>query len=403
MTSSFALKATLFGACLLLPVSAYSHPGRTDAYGCHNETATRTYHCHSGRFAGQSFSSKDAMLRALANNPAPSSPTNPAPTNPTPTSPTTPPPAQTAYNRDLYRHWIDADGDCQDARQEVLIAESQIPVILSANGCSVVSGIWQDPYTGRTFTNPSDLDIDHMIPLKEAHDSGAWQWSAELKEQFANDLAQPYALIAVHNGANRSKSDRDPANWMPESTVYHCEYIKNWVAVKQDYALTMDDAERVAVNKILNLTNSSARRTVRSGYLMTATGDVELDAEFSVGLERVGVCGYVNAARSVDAINISGSITASPHHIGQIADLFVVAQVGSQLFQRLSDGSFVPWDFSITTLQPSARNARLSDSTAVNITTGVLGLAANIDIFLAYRTQAGEFVYTPTPVSVRIE
>ena len=72
------------------------------------------------------------------------------------------------YNRDLYGGWIDADGDCQNTRQEVLIEESLIPVELDSRGCRVQSGEWFDPFTGQTCTNPGDLDIDHFIPLAEA-------------------------------------------------------------------------------------------------------------------------------------------------------------------------------------------------------------------------------------------
>jgi hypothetical protein len=71
------------------------------------------------------------------------------------------------YNRDLYGGWIDADGDCQNTRQEVLIEESLIPVELDSRGCRVQSGEWFDPFTGQTCTNPGDLDIDHFIPLAE--------------------------------------------------------------------------------------------------------------------------------------------------------------------------------------------------------------------------------------------
>ena len=81
-----------------------------------------------------------------------------------------------AYNRDLYGGWIDADGDCQNTRHEVLIAESTLPVTLDARGCRVVSGRWEDPYTGRVFTDPRHLDIDHFIPVGR----GAPEWRARL-------------------------------------------------------------------------------------------------------------------------------------------------------------------------------------------------------------------------------
>ena len=78
------------------------------------------------------------------------------------------------YDRKSYRHWIDEDRDCQNARHEVLIAESISPVgFKTSKGCRVVSGSWDDPYSGKTIINATKLDIDHMVPLKGAHESGA--------------------------------------------------------------------------------------------------------------------------------------------------------------------------------------------------------------------------------------
>ena len=81
------------------------------------------------------------------------------------------------YDRKDYRHWIDADGDCQNTRHEVLIDESQTPVTFKTDkGCRVVSGNWLGVYSGDDFTNASKLDIDHLVPLKEAHESGGYAW-----------------------------------------------------------------------------------------------------------------------------------------------------------------------------------------------------------------------------------
>ena len=148
------------------------------------------------------------------------------------------------YDRDLYKHWIDADRDCQDTRQEVLISESVQPVVLDDRGCRVVSGEWLDLYTGQTFTDPSRLDIDHFIPLSEAHRSGADTWTPEQRQSFANDLTNEHSLIAVSASANRSKGDRDPANWLPPDESFQCEYIKRWGAVKEYFNLRMDATER---------------------------------------------------------------------------------------------------------------------------------------------------------------
>ncbi|QKJ24701.1 HNH endonuclease [Aquiluna borgnonia] len=146
------------------------------------------------------------------------------------------------YDRDLFRHWVDNDGDGCDTRKEVLIAESLEQVSIG-DRCKVLSGNWYSSYDGRVFTDPSDLDIDHFIPLKEAWGSGAYAWDADRRRAFANDLGIDEALIAVSAGSNRSKSDRDPNEWLPTNTDYTCDYIENWMVVKIRWELTVDQAE----------------------------------------------------------------------------------------------------------------------------------------------------------------
>ena len=234
----------LLAITLLFSSVALGHGGRTDSLGCHHDRQRGGYHCHSGPLAGQSFSSKEEALRALEGSSRSTAPDRATP------RPATQPPA-VPYDRDLYGGWRDADGDCQDTRQEVLIAESLVPVELNSVGCRVVSGQWFDPFTGQTFTNPGELDIDHFIPLAEAHASGASQWPQQLRRQFANDLSWPGGLIAVSASANRSKGARDPAGWLPPNEEFHCEYVTNWVLTKAYWRLSMDDAEREAVYSVL--------------------------------------------------------------------------------------------------------------------------------------------------------
>jgi len=99
------------------------------------------------------------------------------------------------------------------------------------------------PYTGLVFNSRYQLHVDHMVPLKEAWDSGAHAWSAQRLKDFANDLDLPAALIAVKVGANTSKGARDPAEWMPPKRTYWCSYLKDWVSVKRKWDLTIDQAE----------------------------------------------------------------------------------------------------------------------------------------------------------------
>ena len=146
------------------------------------------------------------------------------------------------YDRNLFNHWIDADKDGCDSRREVLIEESLTPVTVGS-GCSLSGGSWFSAYDTRSTTDPSTFDIDHMVPLKEAWDSGAHAWDSKTREAFANDLGFPQSLIAVSASSNRSKSDRDLADWLPTNSEYVCEYIYSWVQVKIRWSLTADSRE----------------------------------------------------------------------------------------------------------------------------------------------------------------
>lgn len=152
------------------------------------------------------------------------------------------------YDRDLFRHWVDDSGNGCDARREVLIAESLTPVTVGSR-CSLSGGRWFSAFDGVTTTDPSSFDVDHMVPLKEAWDSGADKWSAERRRAFANDLDSPHALIAVSAGSNRSKGARDPAEWMPPRAEYRCEYVYSWALVKIKWQLSVDSLELEALKR----------------------------------------------------------------------------------------------------------------------------------------------------------
>ncbi|TFD50573.1 DUF1524 domain-containing protein [Cryobacterium frigoriphilum] len=159
-------------------------------------------------------------------------------------------PVTSGYSRDLFTHWIDADGDGCDTRQEVLIEESLVPVTFSS-GCTVSSGEWYSWYDGATWTAPSDVDVDHFVPLSEAWQSGAHAWSADQRRAFANDLGLAVGLEAVTDNVNQSKGDRDPGAWLPPLADQSCRYVAEWVVVKYRWALTVDIDERAAMDDIL--------------------------------------------------------------------------------------------------------------------------------------------------------
>lgn len=93
--------------------------------------------------------------------------------------------------RGLHVRWVDDDRDCLDTRQEVLMAESRTPARLDPTGCRVAEGLWRDPFTDREITVPSALDVDHLVPLAEAHRSRASAGTPEERRQHANDRCIP--------------------------------------------------------------------------------------------------------------------------------------------------------------------------------------------------------------------
>jgi Protein of unknown function (DUF1524) len=147
------------------------------------------------------------------------------------------------YERTKFRHWIDIDGDGCNTRAEVLLNEATTPPDTSGR-CTITGGSWHSYYDDVTVTEARGLDIDHMVPLAEAWDSGAFDWTAQRRQDYANDLDEPRALVAVTARSNRSKADQDPTDWMPPHEPGHCTYITDWVTVKTRWRLHVDANER---------------------------------------------------------------------------------------------------------------------------------------------------------------
>ncbi|QIB49561.1 HNH endonuclease family protein [Streptomyces aureoverticillatus] len=159
--------------------------------------------------------------------------------------------SRTGYDRDLFRHWIDADRDGCSTRNEVLLDEA-VTAPDRTGRCTLTGGRWYSPYDDTYVDGPRALDIDHYVPLAETWRSGASGWTAKEREAYANDLDDSRALIAVTAASNRSKSDQDPSTWMPPAAGYHCEYATTWVTIKTRWGLTVDRAEAAALTSTLN-------------------------------------------------------------------------------------------------------------------------------------------------------
>lgn len=156
------------------------------------------------------------------------------------------------YERELFGgDWIDEDGDGCDTREEVLIDESVSQAQVDPYGCKVIAGDWVSLFDGGETSDPSDLDIDHVVALSEAWRSGADDWTEDRRVAFANDLDNPMALIAVSASSNRSKGDRDPTVWQPTRQESWCEFGTAWMSVKVEWDLTADQAEVDALRDML--------------------------------------------------------------------------------------------------------------------------------------------------------
>jgi Protein of unknown function (DUF1524) len=162
------------------------------------------------------------------------------------------------YSREEFPHWSDAsefgwrlpsgtpDPESCDARDAALIRDGEGERV--EGFCDVVSGRWLDPYGGETYTDPSDIDIDHIVPLANAWRSGASSWEEARRESFAN---VPRNLLSADDGLNQSKGDKGPEAWKPPRKAYWCVYSKKWVGIKHSWKLSVTGAEKSALEQML--------------------------------------------------------------------------------------------------------------------------------------------------------
>ncbi|WP_232325180.1 HNH endonuclease family protein [Microbulbifer agarilyticus] len=131
--------------------------------------------------------------------------------------------------------WSDADRDCQNTRHELLVRFSLAPITYTdTRHCQVKGGLWMDPYTGQFFELASDLDVEHIVPLKWAHERGGAEWSRERKRAFAED---PDNLWLVDDGRNQSKGHKGPDEWMPPYGPVRTYYLRRFLGVAEKYGL----------------------------------------------------------------------------------------------------------------------------------------------------------------------
>ena len=150
----------------------------------------------------------------------------------------------------FYEEWPLIDG-CS-LRQRIIRRELGESAVL--NGCNVVAGEYDEPYTGEhmVFTEKSQISdgvqIDHVVALSDAWQKGAQQLSAEARYEMATD---PLNLLAVDGETNKNKSDGDAATWLPPNKKFRCQYVARQVSVKYKYGLWVTEAEKEAIARVL--------------------------------------------------------------------------------------------------------------------------------------------------------
>lgn len=163
------------------------------------------------------------------------------------------------YDRDLFPHWRDLDGNGRNARHDALFDESRILVATNRNASKVLSGEWLCPMTGLLYTDPSDVDTDHTVALGLAWEWGACHWSTEKRKAYANDLANTSTLINVDDSTNQSKGKRGPCEWMPP--INQCQYLIDVARVAGDprwlFEIPADDLRCIVDGIALHCTKGS--------------------------------------------------------------------------------------------------------------------------------------------------
>ena len=159
---------------------------------------------------------------------------------------------KTGYTRAQFPHWSDPDRNGCDARNDTLKRDlTNITYKVGTRDCKVVGGQLLDPFSGKSLTfssTKSNIDIDHLVALSNAWQTGAAYFDKAKRTQIAND---PLNLLAVDAKLNRQKGDGDAATWLPPAKSFRCEYVAAQIAVKVKYSLWLTAPEKSEMSKVL--------------------------------------------------------------------------------------------------------------------------------------------------------
>ncbi len=224
-------------------------------------------------------------------------------------------PERQGYSRSLFPHWNDVNGSGCTARQDVLLAQVVgLPQVDLFDRCVIVEADWYSLFDAITHSgSPSELDVDHVVSLAEAWDSGAWAWDRAQRQRFAND---PINLLAVTASSNRSKSDRDAGEWTPPQRSAWCMTAQIMVQTKLVYGLSVDPQEKRGLSTMLATCGQVGQRVVSGVPLLpvrstgptsttpTSTTPTSTTTTAAPSTAPVTVCVNVNTAAVEDLVRI---------------------------------------------------------------------------------------------------
>ncbi len=157
------------------------------------------------------------------------------------------------YNRQKhFGGWIKpVKGQCMNTRALVLARDSKIPVDAN-NNCSVITGDWDDPYTDMNYYKASEIQIDHVVALKNAYMTGAHGWDYLKRCLYANFLGNKFHLLPVSGHENERKGDRSPREYIPPNRNYTCQYLRNWLEIKYVWKLSFTPLEKNRIDQLID-------------------------------------------------------------------------------------------------------------------------------------------------------
>lgn len=171
------------------------------------------------------------------------------------------------YNRlQHFGRWVDVDRDCQTTMTEVLIRDADPSEPLEyrdKDQCALTKGRWNDPYTGAIFRTKTALQIDHVVPLKNAYVSGAHAWSQARRCTYGNYMGNGFHLLAVSAHENMSKGAQGPESYLPPNEAYLCQYVAIWMRIKAIWELEVTKDEIAKIEDVI-----AARRCPSETYMM---------------------------------------------------------------------------------------------------------------------------------------